>query len=146
MQGSSHAYYNPNQNTSIPSWGTPAHPSWSTPPPWSFSPQHHSQPTRVISAIYSATTSVECTTPGVEAPHTTMLQIYFLHHLLNHNFYTLLHLNNLRCLPSQIRTRKTNKHNKCTMERHPILLMLWRFRKSTKIWESTHKQPNSTST
>lgn len=45
MQGSSHAYYKPNQNTSIPSWGPHAHPSWSTPPPWSFAPQYHSQPT-----------------------------------------------------------------------------------------------------
>jgi len=42
MQGSSHAYYNPNQTTTIPSWGPPAHPSWSTPPPWSYASQYHS--------------------------------------------------------------------------------------------------------
>lgn len=44
MQGSSHAYYNPNQTTTIPSWGPPTHPSWSTPPPWSYISQYHSQP------------------------------------------------------------------------------------------------------
>lgn len=37
---------------------------------------------------------------GCRGPHTTMLQLYFLHDLLNHNFYTLLHLNNPKCLPS----------------------------------------------
>ena len=69
--------------------------------------------------------------PRGGGPHTTMLQLYCLHHLLNHKFYTLLHLNNLRCLPSRIRTRTTDGHRKSTVERHPILLMLWRFRKST---------------
>jgi len=36
MQGTSQAYYNPNQVTSIPSWGPPTHPSLSMPPSWSF--------------------------------------------------------------------------------------------------------------
>lgn len=44
MQGSSHAYYNPNQTIVIPSQGPPAHPSQSTPPPWSYASQYHSQP------------------------------------------------------------------------------------------------------
>jgi len=35
-------------------------------------------------------------------PNATMLQLYFLHHLPNHNSYTLLHPTNPRCLPSQI--------------------------------------------
>lgn len=35
-------------------------------------------------------------------PNTTMLQLYFLHHLPNHNSYTLLHPSNCRCLPCQI--------------------------------------------
>ena len=45
MQGSSHANYNPNQTTTIPYLGPPAHPSWSTPLPWSYASQYHSQPT-----------------------------------------------------------------------------------------------------
>ena len=69
--------------------------------------------------------------PRGGGPHTTMLQLYCLHLLLNHNFYTLLHLNNLRCLPSQIQIQTTDRHTKYTVERHPILLILWRFRKST---------------
>ena len=69
--------------------------------------------------------------PRGGGPHTTMLQPYCLHHLLNHIFYTLLHLKNPRCLPNQITTWKINRHSKYTMERHPILLMLWRFRTST---------------
>jgi hypothetical protein len=44
MQGASYSYYNPNQNASIPPWCPPTHPSWSTPSPWSFAPQYHSQP------------------------------------------------------------------------------------------------------
>jgi len=44
MQGPSHAYYNPNQATNIPSWGPPTHPSLSTPPPWSYTSQYQSQP------------------------------------------------------------------------------------------------------
>lgn len=43
MQGPSHAYYNPNQATTIPSWGSHAHSSWSTPPPWSYASQYQSQ-------------------------------------------------------------------------------------------------------
>jgi len=45
MQGTSQAYCNPNQVTSIPSWGPLAHPSWSTPPPWPFTSQYHAQTT-----------------------------------------------------------------------------------------------------
>ena len=56
--------------------------------------------------------------------HTIMFQIYFLHHLLDHNFYTVLHITNLRCLPSQIRTRTICRLNKYTMERHHTQLML----------------------
>jgi len=44
MQGTSQTYYNPNQSTHIPSWGPPTHPSWSTPPPWSYPSQYHAQP------------------------------------------------------------------------------------------------------
>ena len=44
MQGTSQSYYNPNQVTSIPSWGPLAHPSWSMPPPWYFTSQYHAQP------------------------------------------------------------------------------------------------------
>lgn len=65
--------------------------------------------------------------PRGEGPHTKIIKLYCLHLLLNHNFYTLLHLNNLRSLPSQIRTRTTDRHNKYIVEIHPILLMLWRF-------------------
>ena len=43
MQGTSQAYYNPNQSTHIPSWGPPTHPSWSTPPPWSYPSPYHTQ-------------------------------------------------------------------------------------------------------
>jgi len=43
MQGTSRAYYNPRQSAHIPSWGPPAHPSWSTHPPWSFTSQYHAQ-------------------------------------------------------------------------------------------------------
>ena len=69
--------------------------------------------------------------PRGGGPNTTMSQLYCLHHLPSHNFYTLLHLNNPRCLPSQIRTRTIDRHNKYTVERHHIQLMLWRFKKST---------------
>eukprot|EP00253_Pinus_taeda_P019096 PITA_19096 len=62
LQGSSRAYYNPNQNTATPSWGPPANPSWYTPPPWAYASQYHSQP--VISNLQSTTTSVESPTQG----------------------------------------------------------------------------------
>jgi len=69
--------------------------------------------------------------PRGGGPHTTMLQLYCLHLLLKHIFYTLLHVNNLRCLPNQTRTRTIDKHSRSTKERHPTLLMMWKFRKST---------------
>ena len=45
MQGAPQAYYNPNQSIPMPSWGPPAHPAWSMPPPWSYPPQYPTQPT-----------------------------------------------------------------------------------------------------
>jgi len=42
-QGTSQAYYSPNQSAPMPSWGPPAHPSWSVPPPWTYQPQYHPQ-------------------------------------------------------------------------------------------------------
>ena len=44
MQGTSQTYYNPNQFAHITSWGPPAHPSWSAPPPWYYPSQYHTQP------------------------------------------------------------------------------------------------------
>ena len=37
MQGTSQAYYSPNQSAHIPSWGPPAHPSWSVLGPYTTS-------------------------------------------------------------------------------------------------------------
>ena len=89
-----------------------------------------SRPTSHFShMLHHSLSGMHCPRGG--GPHTIMLQLYCLSHLLKHNFYTLLHLNNLRCLPSWIQTRTTDRHNKYTVERHPILLMLWRFKKST---------------
>ena len=65
-------------------------------------------------------------------PNTTMLQLYCLHHLPNHNSYTLLHPSNPRCLPSQIQTQTIGRLSKYTMERHHILLMLWKSKRLTK--------------
>ena len=64
-------------------------------------------------------------------PNTTMLQLYCLHHLPNHNSYTLLHPSNPRCLPIQIRTRTIGRLNKYTVEKHHIQLMLWKSRRLT---------------
>src|ERR1700722_2804951 len=44
MQGTSQTYYNPNQATPMPSWVPPTHPSWSTPPPWSYPSQYQAPP------------------------------------------------------------------------------------------------------
>ena len=44
MQGTSQTYYNPNHSAQMPSWGPPAHPSWSAPPPWSYPSQYDTQP------------------------------------------------------------------------------------------------------
>lgn len=131
MQGSSHAYYNPNQTTTIPSWGPPTHISWSTPP---FGPLHLSitpnQPASHFNhMLYHNLNGMH--RPRGGGPNTKMLQPYCFHHLSNHSFYTLLHPSNPRCLPSQIQTRTTDKLNKYTMERHRIQLMLWKSRRLT---------------
>lgn len=44
LQGTSETYYDPYQATFMPSWGPPAHPSWSTPPPCSFPKPYYAQP------------------------------------------------------------------------------------------------------
>ena len=67
--------------------------------------------------------------PRGGGPYTTMLKLYFLHLLLNHKFYTLLHLSNLRCMSNQIQTLTIDRHTTSTVERHPTLLMLQKFRK-----------------
>ena len=56
--------------------------------------------------------------------NSTMLQLYYIHHLPNHNSYTLLHPSNARCLPSQIQTKKISRLNKYIVERHHTQLML----------------------
>lgn len=91
MQGTYQAYYHPNQVTFIPSWGPPAHPSWSTPPPWSITSPCHAQP-----ATYSFQSYAHPNLSGMHlirggGPSTTLLPLFFLHHLLNHNHYLLLH-------------------------------------------------------
>lgn len=67
--------------------------------------------------------------PRGGGPNTTMLQLYCVHHLPNHIYYTLLHPSNPRCLPSQIQTRTTDRLSKYAMERHHIQLMLWKSRR-----------------
>lgn len=85
--------------------------------------------------------------PRGGGPNTTMFQLYCLHHLPNHKFYTLLHLNNLRCLPNQIQTRTIDKHNKYTVERDIISsLCCGDSGNQPEIWESTPRQPTSNST
>jgi hypothetical protein len=44
MQGIPETYYDPYQAIFMPSWDPPAHPSWSTPPPWSYSPCSFTDP------------------------------------------------------------------------------------------------------
>ena len=43
LQGTYETYYDPYQATFIPSWGPPAHPSWFTPPPCSFTDPYYAQ-------------------------------------------------------------------------------------------------------
>ena len=131
MQGSSYAYYNPNQNAYIPSWAPllippglhllPGLLHLSTIPSWPTNHFSHILVQNLIGMHH----------PKGGSPHTKMLQLYCIHLHLNHNFYTLLHLNNLICLPNQTRTWTTDRHNRYTVERKPTLLMPWKFRIST---------------
>ena len=52
-----------------------------------------------------------------------------LHPNLNLSLLMLLHPSCPRCLHSPIRTWTIDRYNKFTMERHPIQLMLWRYRR-----------------
>lgn len=63
------------------------------------------------------------------SPNSTMLHLYCLHHLPNHNSCTLLHLGNPRCSPSEVQTETIGRLNKHTMERHHTQLMLLKFRR-----------------
>jgi len=64
--------------------------------------------------------------------NSTNLLLYYLHLHLNHNSFILFHLRNLRCLLNQIWTQTTRRHNRSTVERHPTLHMIWRFKKLTR--------------
>ena len=64
-------------------------------------------------------------------PNSTMFQPYCLHHLPNHNSYTLVHPSKPICPPNQILTQKIGRLNKYTVERHHTQLMLQKSRRST---------------
>jgi len=63
LQGTSETYYDPYQATSMPSWGPPAHPSWFTPPPYSFTDPYYAQP------VANSFHSYDQPQPQWNAPH-----------------------------------------------------------------------------
>lgn len=66
-------------------------------------------------------------------PSITLLLLFCLHHLLNHNHYLLLHQENPKYLLNQTRTRTltTDRPSKYIVEKYHARPMLWRFRRLT---------------
>ena len=64
-------------------------------------------------------------------PNTTLIPLFCLHHLLNHNHYLLLLQDNPRCLLNRTRTPTTDRPSRYILGRQHALTMLWRSRRST---------------
>ena len=64
-------------------------------------------------------------------PNKTLLQLFCLHHLLNHNHFLLLLQDNPRCLLNRTRTPTTDRPNRYILERQHPLPMLLGFMRST---------------
>lgn len=131
MQGTSQAYYSPNQSAPMPSWG----------PPLTLPGLHLLHGLTPLNTILNPL--LNCSTPMAShslsgthlnrggGPSTPLLLPFCLHHQLSHNHYFLLLQDNPKCLLNWTRTLTTDRPSRYIPGKQHVLPMLWRSRRST---------------